>query len=156
MRKPGMKQERLGFAKDLSDGVQEAGEERDIGFHRARCVEQGDEPERLDLAPPELEVERFTAMGDAEPDRRAQVEPPSAPARALATREPRPHHPRETFGQLDGSGALPIPYECRDVLFGYRLLRRRPAMSPAAISRSAFRSSARADVGRLLSLIVGA
>src|SRR5271170_5012814 len=42
MRKPGMKQEGLGFAKDLSDGVQEAGEERDIGFHRARCVEQGD------------------------------------------------------------------------------------------------------------------
>ena len=38
MRKPRMKQEGLGFAKDLSDGVQEAGEERDIGFHRAGRV----------------------------------------------------------------------------------------------------------------------
>ena len=83
MRKPRMKQERLGFAEDLSDGVQEAGEERDIGFHRAGGVEQGDEPERLDLAPAEFEVERFAAMGDAEPDRRAQVEPPAcAVARA--------------------------------------------------------------------------
>ena len=95
-------------------------------------------------------------MGDAEPDRRAQVEPPAAPARALATREPRPHHPRETFGQLNGSGALPIPYECRDVLPGHRLLRRRASMSPAAISRSAFGSSAAADVGRLMPLIVRA
>ena len=38
MGEPRMKQERLGFAKDLSHGVQEAGEERDIGFHRAGCV----------------------------------------------------------------------------------------------------------------------
>jgi hypothetical protein len=36
--KPRMKEERLGFAKDLRDGVQEAGEERDIGFHRAGRV----------------------------------------------------------------------------------------------------------------------
>ena len=95
-------------------------------------------------------------MGDAEPDRRAQVEPSAAPARALAAREPRPHHPRETFGQLDGSGALPIPYECRDVLPGHRLLRGRSTMSPAAVSRSAFGSSAPADMGRFMSLIVGA
>ena len=153
MREPRMKQERLGFAKDLRDGVQEAGEERDVGFHRAGRVEQGDESERLDLAPAEFEVERFAAMRDAEPDRRAQVEPSAAPARALAAREPRPHHPRETFGQLRGLGALPIPYECRDVLPGHRLLRRRASMPPAAISRSAFGSSALADVGRFLSLI---
>ena len=38
MRKPSMEQERLGFAKDLSDSVQEAGEERDVGFHRAGRV----------------------------------------------------------------------------------------------------------------------
>ena len=84
MREPRMKKERLGFAKDLRDGVKEAGEERDVGFHRARRVEQGDKPQRLDLAPAEFEVERFAAVGDAEPDRRAQVEPSAAPARALA------------------------------------------------------------------------
>ena len=95
-------------------------------------------------------------MGDAEPDRRAQVEPPAAPSRALATREPRPHHAREAFGELRGLGALPLPYECRDVLLGDRLLRRRASMPPAAISRSAFGSSASADMGRLLSLIVRA
>src|SRR5580698_7630578 len=98
MRKPRMEQKRLGFAKDLRDRVQETSEERDIGFHRAGRVEQGDESERLDLAPAELEVERFPAMGDTEPDRCAQVEPSAAPARTLATREPRPHHARKTLG----------------------------------------------------------
>jgi hypothetical protein len=70
VRKPRMKEERLGFAKNLRDGVQEAGEECDIRFHRAGRVEQGDESERLDLAPAEFEVDGFAAMGDAEPDRR--------------------------------------------------------------------------------------
>ena len=99
MRKPCMEQERLGFAEDLSDSMQEAGEERDIGFHIQPDVsQQGDEFERLDLAPAELEVERFPAMGDTEPDRCAQVEPSAAPARTLATREPRPHHARKTLG----------------------------------------------------------
>ena len=95
-------------------------------------------------------------MGDAEPDRRAQVEPPAAPSRALATREPRPHHAGKAFGKLRGLGALLLPHECRDVLLGYRLLRRCAPMSPAAISRSAFGSSAPADLGRLLPLIVRA
>src|SRR5271163_3381064 len=95
-------------------------------------------------------------MRDAEPNRRAQVEPLAAPAWALATCEPRPHHPRETFGQLNSSGALPIPYECRDILPRHRLLRRCASMSPPAIRRSAFGSSAPADVGRFMSLIVRA
>src|SRR3984957_14872872 len=138
MRKARMKEERLGFMKDLRDGVQEAGEERNVGFHGSRRVEQSHESERLDLAPAEFEVERFAAMGDAEPDRCAQVESPAAPTHALAAREPRPHHAGKAFGELRGSGALLIPYECRDVLPGHRVLRRRASMSPAPISRSAF------------------
>jgi hypothetical protein len=71
-----MKQERLGLAKRLAHRVQEAGEEGDIGLHRAGGVEQRHKPQRLDLASAELEVERLPAMGDAEPDRRPEVEPP--------------------------------------------------------------------------------
>ena len=41
MRKPGMKQERLGFTKHLSDGVQEAGEERDVRIPSIRTRRAG-------------------------------------------------------------------------------------------------------------------
>src|SRR3984957_20683892 len=142
MRKPRMKEERLGFAKDLSDGVQEAGEERNVGFHGPRRVEQCDESERLDLAAAKSEVERFAAMRNAEPNGRAQVEPSAAPARALATREPRPHHAGKAFGKLRRLRALPIAHERRDILPGYRLLRRRAFMSAAALNRRAFGSGA--------------
>ena len=116
MRKPRMKQERLGFAKDLCDGVQEADEERNVGFHRAGRIEQDDEFERLDLAPAKFEVERLAAMGDAEADSRAQVEPPTAPSRAFAASEPRPHHPSKPFGKLPDLRALPLSHESGDVL----------------------------------------
>src|SRR5580698_2790960 len=156
MPKPRMEQKRLGFAKDLRDRVQETSEERDIGFHRAGRVEQGNESQRLDLAPAEFEVERFAAMSDAEPDRRAQVESPTAATRAFAKGEPRPHHPRETFGKLRGLGALPLADERRDILPRYRLLRRRPAAPAAALRWSALRRRRSADMGRILLLLARA
>ncbi len=88
-------------------------------------------------------------MGDAEPDRRPEVEPPPAPARALAPREPRPHRAREPFGDLGGLGALPLALERRDVLLRHRLLRRRAAAPPAAVRGGVLAPAGAADAGRL-------
>src|SRR5271166_3706358 len=98
MRKSGVKQKRLRLAKDMGDRVQETGEESYIGLHRAGGVEQRHQSQRLDLAPAEFEVERLAAVGDAEPDRRSEVEPPPPPASSLAPREPGAHRAREPFG----------------------------------------------------------
>ena len=99
MREPRVEHEGLGLAEGIDHAVQEAHEERGVEAHRAGGVEQHDQPQRLDLAPPPDEIDRRAAMRDAAVDGAAQVEPPPAPARLLAAHQPRPHGAGEPRGE---------------------------------------------------------
>ena len=82
---------RLRLAERIDDAVQEAHEERGVEVHRARCIEQHDQAERLDLAPPPGEIDRRAAVTDVAVDGAAQVKPSPAPPHLLAAHQPCPH-----------------------------------------------------------------
>ncbi len=88
----------------------------DIEFHRARGVEQRDEPQRLGFALAKLQVDRLAAARDRAADRRAQVEPAAFRAGALAAGEARAHGAGETLGERMRLGAFTLACQLGEVL----------------------------------------
>src|SRR5277367_4439323 len=95
-------------------------------------------------------------MGDAKPDRRPEVEPPTAPARALTPREPGAHRAGKASGKLGGLGALPFALKGGDVLLRHRLVRGGPAALAAALRGAVLAPASTANLGRLQRGIVRA
>src|SRR5262249_5590554 len=94
-----MEDKGLALAERCNNAVQEADEERGVGIHRARRVEQNDKAERLVLAPTPSEGDRRSPVRDAAMDRAPKIEPPPAPARAGTTHEADAHCAREASSE---------------------------------------------------------
>src|SRR5262245_744032 len=131
MRKPGVEDERLGFAEGVDHAMQEAHEERRVEIHRTRGVEQHYEPQRLYLAAAPDQIERRPALRHVAMDGAADVEPLSAPARLLAANEPRPHRPRQALGQRVHLGDLVRIDDVADV-YAPKIFGARRAFAPPA------------------------
>src|SRR5262249_52479130 len=71
--------------------MQKADEERGVKAHGTGGIEQNDEAQRFDLAPPPGEVDGRPTVRDVAVNGAAQVEPPAAPAYLVAPDEPRTH-----------------------------------------------------------------
>ena len=133
MRKPRMEEESFGFRKRLRHRVQEAREHRHVQLHGAGSVEQRNDPKRLPLPSPELEVNRLAAARDRASQRCPQVDSPAFLASALPPRHARAHRTQEPFGKGERLFALRPGREPGEVLPGERFLRRRAALARVAL-----------------------
>ena len=86
-----MEQKRLGLAKLVQHAMDEAQEHAGIHAHRARRVEQHHQPQRLLLALPPDEGDRYAAMADIAVDGPPEIEPVAAPPRQVPAGQPRAH-----------------------------------------------------------------
>ena len=94
-----MEYEGFRFAKCVDDAVQEAHEKCGVEAHRARGIEQHNEPQRLDLATAPREIERCAAVRDVAVNGATQIEPAAATANLLAAHEPRAHDAGKSRGE---------------------------------------------------------
>src|SRR5271170_2647059 len=99
MRETGVEDESLGLTEGVDHAVQEAHEKRGVETHRTRCVEQHDQPQRLDLAAPPGKLEERATMRDIAVNGAAQVEAAAAASDLLAADETRPHDAGKPRGE---------------------------------------------------------
>lgn len=126
----GMKQERLGLAEFVEHAVDETQEYAGVHAHRARRIQQHDQPQWLVLALPLHQADRHPPMADVAVDGAAEIEPVAAPPREVPSRQSRAHDLRELRCSLVGLGDLFGIGELAEIDLG-EIFRARGAFHPS-------------------------